>query len=172
MKKFWALSAMFALSTIPARALPPNPATAQFNVTITVLKQCTVSAPATLNLGSVGAADLISTTTTTTQTFSVICSKGTGYTIGFSSPNDLSAGSPIHMMIGGTSGNSDKIQYNLIDATPGATNTTPLSQSTSVMSDTGTGATQTKTLKAQVVNYTTAVTPDVYSDTVTMTVSY
>ena len=33
-----------------AFATPQNPATAQFNVTITILKQCTVTAPSTINL--------------------------------------------------------------------------------------------------------------------------
>ena len=155
----------------PARALPPNPATATFNVTITILKECIVTAPATISLGSIGASDLLSTTTSASQTFGVTCSKGTPFTVGFSSANDLTTGSATHQMKG-TGANTDVIQYNLLDTTSGATNTTPLSASTSVIAGTGTGVAQTKTLKAQVVNYVTAVTPDVYTDTVTMTVTY
>ena len=155
-----------------ASATPQDPATAQFNVTITILKQCTVTAPATINLGSVGATDLVTTTTNATQPFTVTCSLGTGYTVGFSSSNDVSNGSPTHQMKGATTGNGSVVQYSLFDATSGATNTAALSASSSVISGTGTGASQTKMLKAQVVNYTTAVTPDTYNDTVTMTVTY
>jgi spore coat protein U-like protein len=155
-----------------AYAAPQNPATAQFSVTITILKQCTVNAPSTISLGSVGATDLITTTTSATQSFTVTCSLGTPYTIGFSSSNDLSAGSAVHQMKGVTSGNTHVVQYNLFDVTSGATNSAALSASTSVISDTGTGASQSKTLKAQVTNYTTQVTPDTYNDTVTMSVTY
>ncbi len=155
-----------------AFATPQNPATAQFNVTITILKQCVVTAPATISLGSVGASDLLTTTTSAAQPFTVTCSPGTGYTVGFSSTNDLSTGSATHQMKGGASGNTNVVQYNLFDTTTGATNTAALSASSSVISDTGTGSSQTKTLKAQVTNYTVEVKPDTYTDTVTMTVTY
>ena len=177
MKIFRSLS-LGSLALVPvlaassASAAPQNPATATFNVTITILKQCTVTAPSTINLGSVGANDLITTTTNATQPFTVTCSTGTPYTIGFASTNDVAAGSATHQMKGATGGNTNVVQYNLFDATSGATNTGALSASTSVISGTGTGASQTKSLKAQVVNYTTAVTPDTYNDTVTMSVTY
>ena len=155
-----------------AEAAPQNPATAQFNVTITILKQCTVTAPATIKLGSVGATDLIATTPSATQPFTVTCSLGTGYKVGFSSPNDLATGSATHQMRGTVNGNASVVQYDLFDATANAGNTAALSASTSVISDTGTGVSQSKVLRAQVVNYTAAATPDTYSDTVTMTVTY
>ena len=172
MRRIYISFLLSALMASGASATPQDPATAQFNVTITILKQCTVTAPATINLGSVGATDLITTTTNATQPFTVTCSLGTGYTVGFSSSNDISNGSPTHQMKGATTGNGSVVQYNLFDATSGATNTAALSASSSVISGTGTGASQTKMLKAQVVNYTTAVTPDTYNDTVTMTVTY
>lgn len=153
------------------RATPINPATATFNVTITILKECLVTPPATISLGSYGSDSLVTGTASATQAFTVFCSKGTAYTIGFSSPNDLTAGSATHQMKG-TGSNTDLVQYHLTDVTSGATNTTSLSATASLISDTGTGANQTKSLKAQVFNYTVAVTPDTYTDTVTMTVSY
>ena len=110
-----------------AFAAPQNPATAQFNVTITILKQCLVTAPATISLGSVGASDLITTTTNATQPFTVTCSPGTGYTVGFSSSNDATTGGATHQMKGGISGNTNVVQYNLFDVTTGATNTSALS---------------------------------------------
>ena len=172
MKAFYTVSVVAILMASPALATPQNPATAQFNVTITILKECTVTAPATISLGSVGATDLITTTTSATQPFTVTCSLGTGYTVGFASTNDVTTGSPTHQMKGAATGNTSVVQYDLFDATSGATNTGALSASSSVISGTGTGASQTKMLKAQVVNYTTAVTPDTYTDTVTMSVTY
>jgi spore coat protein U-like protein len=144
-------------------------ATGQFNVTITIQKQCVFAVPSTINLGTVGANDLKSITTAATQSYTVTCSKGTGYTLGFSSANDVSAGSSIHQMRG-TGQNADVIQYNLFDAT--VSSLAPLSASTSVISDTGTGVAQTKSIKAQILNYTNDVSPDVYTDTVTMTITY
>ncbi len=173
MRKFMlGLAAVGLLPSSAALATPQNPATAQFNVTITILKQCLVTAPSTINLGSVGASDLITTTTAATQSFTVTCSPGTAYTVGFSSTNDVSTGSPTHQMKGSLNGNTGVVQYNLLDATSGATNTAALSATSSVISDTGTGSSQMKMLKAQVTNYTTEVKPDTYTDTVTMTVSY
>lgn len=168
MKKSFVLALPLLLAALQSHAASQT-ATANFNVTITILKQCTVTAPATINLGSVGANDLKTTTTSSTQAYTVLCSKGTPYTIGFSSPNDISAGSATHQMKG-TGSNTDYVQYNLFDATTNGT--VPLDSSAHVVSDTGTGASQSKSVKAQVVNYTTAVTPDTYTDTVTMTVTY
>ena len=144
---------------------------ANFNVTITILKQCSVTAPPTIDLGTIGANDLITTVTTASQPFSVTCSVGTGYTVGFSSPNDAPSGGSTHVMKG-TGGNTAQVQYQLVDTTSGATNTAPLTSASSVISSTGTGAAQTRTLQAKVINYTAPVAPDTYTDTVTMTVTY
>ena len=173
MKTFYTAFTILILSASQVLATPQNPATAQFSVTISIVKECTVTAPSTINLGTgVGATDLLTTTTSATQAFTVTCSLGTGYMVGFASTNDVTTGSPTHQMKGAATGNSSVVQYNLFDATSGATNTAALSASSSVISGTGTGAIQTKMLKAQVVNYTTAVTPDTYTDTVTMSVMY
>ena len=152
---------------------PANAAqvTANFTVTITILKQCTIAAPTNINFGSVGSTDPISTATTASQSFSVTCSPNTAYSIGFSSPNDAPAGGSTHVMKG-TGGNTDIVSYQLTDTTVGATNSAPLSASSSVIAGTGTGVAQTKTLQAKVINYTAPVAADTYSDTVTMTVTY
>lgn len=158
--------------SVPACAAPANPATAAFNVSITIVKECSVStAPTNINLGTYGAVGLVSSGATGSTNFAVTCTSGTAYTIGFSSGNDLTVGSSTHQMKG-TGANTDVIQYQLTDTTAGATNTTPLSASSSVITDTGTGAAQTKTVKAQVVNYSAAVIPDTYSDTITLSVAY
>lgn len=155
----------------PAAAVIQNPATAQFNVTITIAKQCTVIGPATIDFGTVGAADLVGASPTAAQNFTVLCSRGTPYTIGFSSGNDAPTGGTTHVMKG-TGANTDSVSYNLLDATSGATNTSPLSASSSVISGTGTGLTQTRTLQAKIISYTAPVMPDTYTDTVTLSVAY
>jgi spore coat protein U-like protein len=158
-------------SSVAFAASPANPATANFNVTITIVKECSVTTPATISLGTYGAVSLISSGASGTTTFNVTCSNGAPYTIGFSSSNDATAGSATHQMKG-TGTNKAVVQYQLTDATTGAKNTAALSATTSVISDTGTGAAQAKTLNAAVVNYTAPVAPDTYTDTVTLSVSY
>jgi spore coat protein U-like protein len=167
-----AVAILACLASGAYAAPPPNPATANFNVTITIVKECAVStAPTNINLGTFGSASLIASGATGTTSFGVLCSAGAAYTIGFSSPNDLIVGSPTHQMKG-TGGNTAVVQYQLTDTTAGATNTTPLSASSSVISGTGTGVAQTKTVQAQVVNYTAPVAPDIYTDTVTLSIAY
>jgi spore coat protein U-like protein len=171
-KRTLALAVFATIGAFNGAARAADPATANFNVTITITKECDVStAPNNINLGTYGAIALISSGATGDTNFSVLCSNGVPYTIGFSSPNDLTVGSPTHQMKG-TGSNTDIVQYDLIDVTAGATNTSPLSASSSVISGTGTGATQAKTVEAEVTNYASPVAPDTYSDTVTLSVSY
>ena len=106
------------------------------------------------------------------QSFSVLCSTGTPYIIQFTSPNDLTAGSITHQMKGAIGGNTNVVQYNLADTTSGATNILPLGGTGSVISGIGTGGSQAKTLQATVLQPANAVEPDIYTDTVTMTVTY
>lgn len=161
------LTGLSALSAAPS-ALAAS-ATGQFNVTLTITKQCTIVAPGSIALGSFGAADLVTTTASASQSYTVNCTKSTPYTIGFSSANDASGGGGVHQMRG-TGQNADVVQYSLFDAS--SNGTVPLDAASHVVSDTGTGTSQVKSLKAQVVNYTATVTPDTYTDTVTMTITY
>ena len=163
------VTAGVSIATMPASHA--TQVTASFTVTITIIRQCTVTAPSTINFGSVGSSDLIGSTTTASQSFTVLCSTGTAYTIGFSSPNDAPSGGTTHVMKG-TGGNTDTVNYQLTDTTASAANTAPLSASSSLISGTGTGAIQTKTLQAKVMNYTVPAAADTYSDTVTMSVTY
>ena len=105
-------------------------------------------------------------------TFAIKCSAGTPYQVGFAGTNDLYAGSAIHQMKGTTEGNMSLVPYSLYDTTAGAPNRSALNRSASVISDTGTGTSQTKTMKAQVTGPMKAASPDVYTDTVTMAVTY
>jgi spore coat protein U-like protein len=164
------IAAIGGLILMPAAyaAAPASSVTANFNVTITIAKQCLVTAPATLDLGVVGASDLIATSTSVTGTYQVNCSKMTPYTVTFAGADDSVAGGAVHQMKG-TATNTDLVQYSLFD---GTTATGTALDGAHPVSGTGTGASVTKSLTAQVVNYTASVTPDVYTDTVTMSVIY
>jgi spore coat protein U-like protein len=165
-------SALVAIGLLnSSAAFAASPATANFNVTITITKECAVTTPATISLGSYGAISLISSGASGTSNFNVTCSAGAPYTIGFSSPNDLTAGNATHQMKG-TGSNTALVQYQLTDGTTGAKNNTALSATSSVIAYTGTGVAQNKILKAAVVNYIAPVAPDTYTDTVTLSVSY
>jgi spore coat protein U-like protein len=167
-----ALAVFATIGALSGSARAADPATASFNVTITITKECDVAtAPNNINLGTYGAIALVSSGATGNTNFSVLCSNGVPYTIGFSSPNDLTVGSPTHQMKG-TGSNANVVQYDLLDVTAGATNTNPLSASSSVISGAGTGAAQSKTVEAEVTNYASPVAPDTYSDTITLAVSY
>lgn len=168
MKKACILAIGGALLSSAAQAA--SPATTSFNVTITIEKECTVTKPADINLGTHGSTQPLATTISGNTTFSVTCSKGTGYTIGFVGANDLPGTPPTHQMKGAASGNTDFVQYSLVDFTSGTAGA-PLG-GTNVITDTGNGTAQSKTLKATVTNYTTAVQNDTYTDTVTMSVAY
>jgi spore coat protein U-like protein len=165
---------LFGLQGSAFAASPANPATATFQVQITIVKQCLVTTPANINLGTWGASDPISTGVSGTTTFNVTCSNSIPYTIAFSSPNDLpSVGGTTHVMKGAATGNTNTVQYQLTDATAGATFTGALGGSSpNTIAGTGTGVAVTKTIKATVFNYTAPVTPDTYTDTVTLAVSY
>lgn len=152
---------------------PTNPATASFTVSVSIIKECGVSTePANIVLGAFTSNGLVTSGASATTDFAVTCTPGTPYTIGFSSANDTTVDSPTHQMKGQAAGNTAVIQYQLTDTTAGATNTSPLSATTSVITGTGTGSAQAKTVLATVVNYTAPVTPDTYLDTITLSVTY
>ena len=179
MKKLAIIGAI--LTALPGLVGATQPAfadtsTATFQVKLTIIKGCAVSAPADINLGSTfSAASLNSSGATGTSTFNVTCSNGTGYTIGFSGIND-GADTTTHNMKGAASGLS--IPYQITDVTTSAPNTKPLSAilaaTPSVISDKGTGSAQSKTIQAAVIakSIPGGAATDSYYDTVTLTLSY
>jgi spore coat protein U-like protein len=179
MKKLAIIGAI--LTALPGLVGATQPAfadtsTATFQVKLTIIKGCAVSTPADINLGSgLSAGTLNSSGATGTTNFTVTCTNGTGYTIGFSGIND-GADTTTHNMKGVASGLS--IPYQLTDTTTGASNTKPLSAisaaTPSVISDKGTGSAQPKTIQAAVIakSIPGGAGPDAYSDTVTLTLSY
>ncbi|AGB76677.1 putative secreted protein [Enterobacteriaceae bacterium strain FGI 57] len=163
----------FAFAVIPTANAAT--ATATFQVLITILKSCSVTAGASsnINLGSVNAS---ATNTSGNSTISVNCSKTTPYFIGLA-PSTANGG--------GTSGagamssvangatNTDKVPYQLNQTSatgPVWGNTATTTTVGNGVAGTGTGVAQTYTVYATAASAN--FTPDSYADTVTVNVNY
>jgi len=156
-----------------ASANAANPATATFQVLITILKACTVTAgtASNINLGSVAAT---ATNTANSNTISVNCSKTTPYYVGLSPSNANTAGAGVMASTTAPATNTDKVPYQL-NSTSGASGTIWGNTATSTavgngVAGTGTGLAQTLTVYA--VAASANFTPDSYADTVTVNVNY
>lgn len=159
-------AAVAGACAVVAAIAAPNPATTTFQVKFTVNKACSVSAT---NL-DFGTQDATATNVpgSTNGTITVTCSKGTAYTIGLLPSNNSSTGAGT--MAGATTGNTDKVPYQLYQDSGLATvwgNTA----STNTVGGSGTGSAQAAVTvygKVASANYT----PDAYADTVTVNVVY
>ncbi|EIV7686951.1 spore coat protein U domain-containing protein [Salmonella enterica] len=138
-------------------------ATFPFNVTATVMKQCNISYTNNVNFGSVNTNQ---TNITAFNTLGVACSNNTPYTIGLIPSNNNTAGNGV---MKGTGSNTDSVPYQL-RSTIGPTGTIWGNTAQNSVAGTGTGSTISYTVygTAPRVNYT----PDNYSDTVTVNVTY
>lgn len=134
-----------------------------FNVTAFITKQCNINFVNDVNLGSVNAGqqNIVSS-----STLSVSCSANTSYTIGLTPSNGNAFGRGT-MKTSNT--NTDLVMYQL-QSTSG-TNGTPWGNSpqTTVA---GTGSGQPTIFNVYAIVPQTAVSPDNYSDTVTITIIY
>lgn len=141
-------------------------ATSTFQVLITITKSCSVTSGTPINFGNVAAS---SPAVTASTSISVNCSRLTPYTVGLAPSNSDTLGSGL--MSGTINGNNDKVPYQLAKDSAGAIWGSITSGGTSnVVSASGTGSPQPLTVYAKVANANFA--PDVYSDTVTVTVTY
>lgn len=150
-------------------------ATATFQVLITILKVCTVTAGASsnINLGSVSANAV---NTTGNSTISVNCSTTTPYYIGLApsaANGGNTTGAGAMSSVANSATNTDKVPYQLNQTSATGPVWGNTATSTSVgngVAGTGTGLAQTYTVYATVAsaNYT----PDSYVDTVTVNVNY
>lgn len=140
-----------------------------FNVTATVVKNCTVTAGQTLNLGSVSAAT--QTNISASNAIDVTCTKTTPFTVGLAPSNGSSTGAGV--MSGSASGNTDQLPYQLYSNSALSTpwgNTATATNVGNGVAGTGTGTSQQLTVWAKVNS--ADVTPDAYEDTVTINVNY
>ncbi|MBB1200137.1 SCPU domain-containing protein [Enterobacteriaceae bacterium 89] len=163
------LSSM-ALAFIPtANAAVAN---GTFQVLITILKACTVTAGSgsNINLGSVNST---ATNTTGNNTISVTCSKTTPYFIGLSPSNSNTLGAGTMASSTNPVTNTDKVPYQLNQTSatgPVWGNTATALVVGNGVGGVGTGAAQTLTVYATAAS--ASFTPDSYADTVTVNVNY
>lgn len=173
MKKFLLATAAVALTSAAFAAT--NPATATFDVKLTVVKACSVTAGAGSTI-DFGTQDADATNLSANNSISVTCSKGTAYTIGLTPGNNntAGAGSMTAQNVAPVTGNTDTVPYQLrrTSATGTAWGNTNTSGTTvgNGVSGTGNGAAQSIPVYATVPSAN--VTPDAYKDTVTVTVRY
>lgn len=138
-----------------------------FTVKATVIKSCAVSANP-LDFGSVdglpGAPNVDKSTT-----IAVTCSKPTPYTVALTPSNNNTAGAGA--MLPTIVGNTDTVAYRLYSD---SNRTVPWGGQvgTNTLPGTGNGTAQVSTVYGRVLGAAVNVTPDAYSDTVTITVRY
>ncbi len=141
-------------------------ATSSFQVQITITKSCSVTSGTPINFGNVAAS---SPRVTANTNISVTCSRLTPYTVGLAPTGSSTTGAG--QMSGAIGGNTDKVPYQLAKDAAGAIWGNDTAAGTSnVVAGTGSGAAQSLTVYAIVANAN--FTPDVYTDTVNVTVTY
>jgi spore coat protein U-like protein len=153
---------------LPAASSTASAATVQtsFTVTATVLKACFISAT---NI-SFGIYNPVSPTALTANgTLSVTCTNTTGYTTGLSAGTSSGATVTNRKMTGQTTSNT--LSYGLYQDASHATNWGNTVGTDTPSAITGTGSIQTATIYGQ-INSGTPGNIDIYSDTITMTVTY
>ena len=154
--------ALLASAAVPAMAAS-NPATANFNVTLTVQKACTVTASDMV----FGTHDFTEATNIdNTSTISVKCTKGTSYGVALSKGNGASE--TARVMKGATT--ADTVAYALYNDSGRTVNWGTAAGA--LTGQTGTGSAQSLTVYGRVAPAALNVTPDNYSDIVAVSVTY
>jgi spore coat protein U-like protein len=145
--------------------------TSTFQVLITVAKACSVTAGNASNI-DFGTVNSSATGLVASSNISVTCSKTTPYNVGLMPSNTNTSGAGV-MKSSVPATNTDTVAYQLRSVS----GTGPVWGSTATpttvgngVAGTGTGAAQSIPVFATVANAN--VTPDSYSDTVTVTVNY
>lgn len=151
----------------PTSCTGNSTATFPFTAKATVIKSCVVSANP-LDFGSVdglpGAPNVDKSTT-----IGVTCSRPTPYTVALTPSNNNTAGAGA--MLPTIVGNTDTVAYRLYSD---ANRTVPWGGQvgTNTLQRTGDGTAQALSVYGRVLGAAVNVTPDAYSDTVTVTVRY
>jgi spore coat protein U-like protein len=169
-RKFLRAAALTAAATLAASSLQAQAGSASttFNVTITLVSSCSISAN-TLNFGS--SVGLLTSAVTGNSTLSVTCSNTTPYNVGLDGGNVSGSTVSSRLMAGTTAGNTGTTIGFQLYTTSGLSTVWGNSIGTNTVSGTGTGSAQTLTVYAQVPAQTTPK-PDTYQTTITATVSY
>ncbi|RIX80280.1 Csu type fimbrial protein [Acidovorax cavernicola] len=160
-----------ALASISAQA---ETAGASFQVKMTILKSCSVTAGSASDINLGNAVLSSATNQTGSNTISVTCSKTTPYSIGLapSTANGGTAnGTGAMSSVANSATNTDKVPYSLYsDSGYGTAWGNTAGTGGNVVPGVGTGLAITHTVYAKNVNAN--FTPDSYADTVTVTVTY
>lgn len=160
-----ALCALLALAPDAGRA--STPITTTFQVQITLVASCAISAN-NLNFGS--GIGLLTTAVNGTSTLSVTCSNSTPYTLGLDGGSVSGSTVPSRLMAGTTTGNTGTTMSVQLYSDTGRT-TVWGNSSGSWISGTGNGNAQSYIVYGQVPTQTTPK-PDTYQTTITATVTY
>jgi spore coat protein U-like protein len=152
-----------ALVLVPD-ALDAATATANFQVRITIQTSCIVVSANDLDFGTQG---VLSTNVDVPTTLSVQCTTSTPYNIGLNAGTGAGATVAVRKMTGPS---SNTVNYSLYQDAPRSVvwgNTV----GTDTVAGTGTGAAQSYTVYGRVPPQTTPI-PGLYTDTITVTVTY
>ncbi|AGU49163.1 spore coat U domain-containing protein [Variovorax paradoxus B4] len=161
-------AAILAVTATSAVLAATSPATATFQVLITVNKACSVVAGTASNI-DFGAVDSSATSLSASSNISVTCSKTTPYNVGLLPSNSDTTGAGEMSPASGT----DRVAYQLRSVSA----TGPVWGSTATATDVGNGVAGTGTGVAQTIPVFATVadanvTPGAYADTVTVQVNY
>lgn len=158
------LLAVAALLAVSGSAFAGS-ATANFQVSATVAASCLVSAT-NVAFGTITPA--ATGTATATGTITSTCTKTTPYNLEISAGNSNSVAA--RTMAGATGGNTNTLAYNVYTSN---TYATPwgVTVGTNTVALTGTGVAQTSTVYGQ-LSLNQYLTPDNYSDSLTVTLAY
>ena len=149
-----------------AHAVHAAETTTTFNVKLRVGASCTVSAT-DIDFGNVTAA--VAANLSQTGTLSVYCPASTSYTLGLTPSSNSTTGAGT--MSGAATGNTSTVGYQLHQTSPtGPVWGNVIGTNTVAGTGSGMGNARTHTVAATVP--TTDVTPDTYSDVVTVTLTY
>jgi spore coat protein U-like protein len=165
-KKTLLASALLALGGFAVSASGAT-ASSSFLVKLTINKACSVSTTGALDLGNANA-DSTTDVTQNASNINVKCSKTTAYKIGLKPSSNSTNGVGA---MAGTGTNTDTVAYALYQD---AGNSTAWGNTagTNTKDATGNGTTQNYTVYGKVLGSALNVTPDSYSDSVAVTVTY
>jgi len=163
----FAASAAIGLASFSAHA-GSSPQSSQFLVSLTVQKDCTITAGNALNFGT-ATSSYITTAITGTTTFSVTCTNTTPYHLSLDKGSTASSTILSRLLLGGLT--SATVPYQLYtdssygtiwgDGTNGST-----------VPGTGTGQAQVITVNGQALSIGSMPAPDTYTSTETVTITF
>jgi len=172
-KKTLLASALLALGGFAISATgATNPASASFQIKLTIAKACSVTTSGPLDLGTVDS-NQSTDATANASNISVTCSKKLPYSVGLTPSSSSTDGTGT--MKGTIAGNTDTIAYALYQNAGNTTawgNTASNSLTAANGLAAGTGSAQTYKVYGKVLSANLNVMPDSYSDSIAVNVTY